>query len=225
MDLRRPNRIIAAIAVARVDKARPAAEAPAVKSARGLPVLTKDGFAASFDRRVRLANHGGRACSMAAAAAVLAIAGCSPNIELRGDLPTREQIAQIHPGKTTKDQVVKILGSPSSVSVFDANAWYYISKRTSQSAFFLPNTTDQQVYIVDFTKDGVVSAVDHKGLKDAENITPAPGATPAPGRELTFLEQIIGNLGRFSGGAGGNTSTSGGGSNGPSPNKESHPGY
>ena len=28
-------------------------------------------------------------------------------------------------------------------------------------------------------------------------ITPAPGATPAPGRELTFLEQIIGNVGRF----------------------------
>jgi outer membrane protein assembly factor BamE (lipoprotein component of BamABCDE complex) len=158
------------------------------------------------------------------AAAALALAGCSPDVAQRGDLPTSEAIAQIHPGKTTKDQVVKILGSPSSVGVFDPNAWYYISKRTSQTAFFLPNTTDQQVYIVDFTKDGVVSAVDHKGLKDAENITPAPGATPAPGRELSFLEQIIGNLGRFSGtgnggGAGGESS-----GNGPSPNKESHPG-
>jgi outer membrane protein assembly factor BamE (lipoprotein component of BamABCDE complex) len=162
----------------------------------------------------------------AAVAASLAIAGCAPAIEQRGDLPTADEIAQIHPGKTTKDQVVKILGSPSSVGVFDGNAWYYISKRTSQSAFFLPKTTDQQVYIVDFTKDGVVSAVNHKGLKDAENITPAPGATPAPGRELSFLEQIIGNLGRFSGGGGGGTSgEAGGGSNGPSPNKESHPGY
>jgi hypothetical protein len=34
-------------------------------------------------------------------------------------------------------------------------------------------------------------------LKDGLDIEPAPGATPAPGRELTFLEQIIGNVGRF----------------------------
>src|SRR5262249_46971357 len=129
-------------------------------------------------------------------------------------------IAQIHPGKTTKDQVVKILGSPSSVGVFDANAWYYISKRTSQTAFFLPTTTDQQVYIVDFTKDAVVSAADHKGLKDTEKLKPAPGATPAPGRELSFLEQILGNLGRFRGGGGGGGGTGGGNTQGgPSPNK------
>jgi outer membrane protein assembly factor BamE (lipoprotein component of BamABCDE complex) len=147
-------------------------------------------------------------------AAALAVVACTPDIEQRGDLPTKADIAQIHPGKTTKDEVIKILGSPSSVGIFDANAWYYISKRTSQTAFFLPDTTGQEVYIVDFNKDGVVSAVDHKGLKDAENITPAPGATPAPGRELTFLEQIIGNLGRF-GGAGGNGNGGGGGGSGP----------
>jgi outer membrane protein assembly factor BamE (lipoprotein component of BamABCDE complex) len=162
-------------------------------------------------------------CAVAALSAAFAVAGCSADIEQRGDLPTKAEIAQIHPGKTTRDEVVQILGSPSSVGVFDPNAWYYISKRTSQTSFFLPRTTDQQVFIVDFNKDGVVAAVDHKGLKDAENITPAPGATPAPGRELTFLEQVIGNLGRFSGGTSGGGGGGGGGgeeSQGPSPNKE-----
>jgi outer membrane protein assembly factor BamE (lipoprotein component of BamABCDE complex) len=156
----------------------------------------------------------------AAASVVLAVACCAPDIEQRGDLPSRAQIAQIHPGKTTKDQVVGILGSPSSVGVFNPNAWYYISKRTSQTSFFLPKTTDQQVYVVDFNKDGVVEAVDHKGLKDAENIAPAPGATPAPGRELTFLEQIIGNLGRFSSSSAGGGGATSLGSAGPSLNKE-----
>jgi outer membrane protein assembly factor BamE (lipoprotein component of BamABCDE complex) len=156
--------------------------------------------------------------AVAAVSAAFAVTCCSPDIEERGDLPTHEEIARIHPGKTTKDQVVNILGSPSSVGVFDPNAWFYISKRTSQTAFFLPRTTDQQVYIVEFDKDGVVAAVDHKGLMDAENITPAPGATPAPGRELTFIEQVIGNLGRFSG----STASGGGGgtSGGASANKE-----
>lgn len=151
----------------------------------------------------------------AAVAVGLAVGGCAPDVEQRGDLPTKSEIAQIHPGKTTREEVAKILGSPSSVGVFNPNAWYYISRRTSQTAFFLPNTTDQEVYIVDFNKDGVVSTVDHKGLKDAENITPAPGATPAPGRELTFLEQIIGNLNRFGGSGGGGGGGGGEGASGP----------
>jgi outer membrane protein assembly factor BamE (lipoprotein component of BamABCDE complex) len=158
--------------------------------------------------------------AVATVSAALALACCSPDIEQRGDLLTHDQIAQIHPGKTTKDQVVEILGSPSSVGVFNPNAWYYISKRTSQTSFFLPKTTDQQVLVLDFNKDGVVEAVDHKGLKDAEDIAPAPGATPAPGRELTFLEQIIGNLGRFSSSSAGGGGATSLGSAGPSLNKE-----
>ena len=77
---------------------------------------------------------------------------------------------------------------------------------------------DQQVYIVDFDDQGVVKAVDHKVLEDGKEITPVARATPAPGRELSFLEQLIGNLGKFngagpsSGGGGG-----GGGQQGPRP--------
>ncbi|HTV45267.1 MAG TPA: outer membrane protein assembly factor BamE [Stellaceae bacterium] len=139
------------------------------------------------------------------------LAGCSATIEQRGNLPTVEEIAQIHPGKTTKQQVTQILGSPSSVSVFDDKDWYYISRRTSQVAFFDPSVLDQEVYIIDFNDDGVVRAVDHKTLRDAENIVPVARTTPAPGRKLTFLEQVIGNLGRFNGtgGEAGETGSSG----------------
>ena len=44
---------------------------------------------------------------------------------------------------------------------------------------------------------GIVRAVEHKDLKDGREIEPAPGATPAPGRELTLVEQVLGNIGRF----------------------------
>lgn len=126
-----------------------------------------------------------------------AAAACQTDVNLHGNLPSHDEIAQIHPGKTTKTEVTQILGSPSSVGVFDPNHWYYISKRTKRIAFFDPKVLDQEVYVVEFDQQGVVKAVVHKGMKDAENITPAPGATPAPGRHLTFLEQLIGNMGRF----------------------------
>ncbi len=156
--------------------------------------------------------------ALLAFAAAGSLAACSPTVDQRGNLPGADRIAQIHPGSTTRDQVAKILGTPSSTGVFNDKQWYYISRRTEQVAFFDPEVLDQQVYIVDFDDKGVVRQVDHRDLKDGRDITPAPGATPAPGRELTFLEQVLGNVGRFNKG-GSSSSSEGGGSTpqGPKP--------
>jgi outer membrane protein assembly factor BamE (lipoprotein component of BamABCDE complex) len=145
----------------------------------------------------------------AAVTAMLVAAGCSPEVNQRGDLPSPERVAEIHPG-LSKEQVVKILGTPSSMGVFNDNAWYYISRKTSRVSFFEPDVLDQQVFAIDFDNNGIVRNVGHRTLADAREIEPAPGSTPAPGRELTFLEQIIGNVGRFNktGGGGGSAGDS-----------------
>ena len=131
------------------------------------------------------------------ALAVGAVAGCGATVDQRGNLPEMDKLAEIHPGTTTRDQVVKILGTPSSTGVFDDKNWFYISRKTKQFAFLSPDVMDQQVYIVRFDGNGVVASVDRKDLADGRDIEPVPGATPAPGRELTFIEQVLGNLGRF----------------------------
>lgn len=137
----------------------------------------------------------------------IVLAGCTLSEDQRGHLPDPEKLAQVQPGSTTKEQVVRILGSPSSASTFDDNVWYYISRRVKQVAFFSPTVLDQQVYIVDFDDKGVVKDVGHKTLADSRSITPAPGATPAPGRELSFMEQLLGNVGRFGGSGGAKSGT------------------
>jgi outer membrane protein assembly factor BamE (lipoprotein component of BamABCDE complex) len=159
---------------------------------------------------------------IAALATGATLSACSTIVEQRGYLPTADEIAQIHPGKTTKDQVVKILGSPSSVGVFSDKNWYYISNRTKQYAFFEPKTFDQQVYVVDFNDDGVVRAVEHKTLQDGKVVQPVARTTPAPGRELSFIEQVIGNLGKFNGGGGGGTGETGPEGRQPGPNPYSN---
>jgi outer membrane protein assembly factor BamE (lipoprotein component of BamABCDE complex) len=136
----------------------------------------------------------------AAVALALTLAGCAISEDQRGNLPDPDKLAEIKPGTTTKEQVIKILGSPSSASTFDDDTWYYISRKTKQVAFLSPTVLDQQVFIVDFNNQGVVKDIGHKTLADATPVSPAPGATPAPGRELSFLEQLIGNIGRFGGG-------------------------
>ena len=146
--------------------------------------------------------------SIALALAAASLTGCAATVDKRGNLPEPERLAQIHPGTTTREQVVKILGTPSSTGVFDDKNWYYISRRIKQVSFFDPDVLDQQVYIVNFDDAGVVRGVDHKDLKDGRDIEPAPGATPAPGRELTFLEQVLGNVGRFTKGGSDSTAPS-----------------
>ena len=141
-----------------------------------------------------------------AAAVALMLTGCfGYTVDQRGNLPEPEKVAAIQPGTTTKDQVVKILGSPSSASTFDDKTWYYISKKTKRVAFFDPEVLDQEVLIIKFDDAGTVSDMKLLGIEDAHQVVPNPNVTPTSGRELTILQQLMGNIGRFGGlGSGGN---------------------
>lgn len=126
------------------------------------------------------------------------LTACGIPVNQRGNLPKPDALEQVKPGVTDKQTVSRLLGTPSATAAFDNNTWYYISRETKQVAFLKPDLLDQQVVAVHFDEHGIVSSVDHKGLKDAQAITPNPNATPAQGREFTFLEQLIGNFGKFS---------------------------
>ncbi len=152
-----------------------------------------------------------------AGTAVLALAACSIPIDQRGNLPEKTAIEQIQPGVTDKATVTRLLGSPSSIAAFDADTWYYISQKSKSVAFFKPELLDQQVVAIKFDKDGLVRDVRHRGMEDRQEVTPNPNATPAPGREFSFIEQLIGNFGKFSGkgqGPAGGGGAGGGGTGG-----------
>lgn len=128
---------------------------------------------------------------------LIALTACNIPATQRGNLPKPDALEQVKPGITDKQTVTRLLGTPSSTAAFDGNIWYYISHETKQVAFLKPELLDQQVVAVRFDDNGVVVGIDRKGLPDAQTITPNPDATPAQGREYTFLEQLIGNFGKF----------------------------
>src|SRR6266849_909374 len=144
-----------------------------------------------------------------AGTAMLTLAACSIPVDQRGNLPEKASLEQIQSGVTDKATVTRLLGSPSSIAAFDANTWYYIRQKSKTVAFFKPNLYDQ---------DGLVRDVRHRGMEDRQEVTPNPNATPAPGREFSFIEQLIGNFGKFSGkgqGPAGGGGAGGGGGGGP----------
>jgi outer membrane protein assembly factor BamE (lipoprotein component of BamABCDE complex) len=125
------------------------------------------------------------------------LTACNMPVTQRGNLPKADAMAQIKAGVTDKATVQRLLGTPSTKPVFDANTWYYISRETKEIAFLNPEILDQQVVAIHFDESGIVNGIDRKGLHDAQVITPNPNATPAQGREFTFLEQLLGNFGKF----------------------------
>jgi len=134
---------------------------------------------------------------LAAAMVAGPLGACTPTVSARGNLPTAEQLSQIKPGVTDKASVTALLGSPSSVASFDNTTWYYISQRSEEIAFFKPEARDPEVVAVVFDKDGVVSDVHKTSSKQPRTIQPVARTTPAPGKELSFIEQLIGNFGKF----------------------------
>ena len=138
-----------------------------------------------------------------ALAAFLGAAACAPVKDTRGYMPDQEQVAQVTPGVTTKDKVYDLFGSPSSMGTFDQKVWYYIEKKTEKRAFTPEETTDQQVLAVEFDQSGTVTEIKRWGMKDGVAVTPVARVTETRGRELSFLQQVFGNLGRFSNKGGG----------------------
>jgi len=134
---------------------------------------------------------------LAVAIALTPLGACSPTVSARGNLPTAEQLSQIKPGVTDKASITALLGSPSSVASFDDTTWYYISQKSEELAFFKPEARDPEVVAVVFDKDGIVKDVHKTTSKAPLAIAPVGRTTPAPGKELSFIEQLLGNFGKF----------------------------
>jgi len=94
---------------------------------------------------------------------------------------------------------VRLIGSPSAVATFNTNVWYYVSQRQETWALLRPELAEQKVLQITFNDAGRVQDIKQFGLNEAKEIDMVSRATPTAGRELTFMEQILGNIGRFSG--------------------------
>ena len=134
---------------------------------------------------------------LAAVLVVVLATSCAARTDIRGNLPDPERLAEIQPGTHSREEVVEILGSPSSTAFLDQETWYYISKKTETVAFLAPEVTNRQVLVVRFDDKGVVSAVDKLGIEDSRDVDPVDRTTPTAGKKLTVLQQLFGNIGRF----------------------------
>lgn len=137
--------------------------------------------------------------------------GCvPPRVDNGGHRDASRLSEFVEPGKTVKGDIRNKMGSPSLTSQFGQDTWYYVSEVKEAVAFLEPEVTRQQVTRIVFDEEGVVAEIETYDRDDARNVAIAEDRTPTAGEELNFLEQILGNVGRFNPGQQGGASAPGG---------------
>ncbi len=127
------------------------------------------------------------------------LGGCTPITAYSGFQAVDATPADIKVGDDTKSTVMAKLGTPSATSTFDPNVWFYMSEASDRIAFYKSRTTKRDVTQMTFNKDDEkVAAINTYSLKDGKVIAYNDRETPTRGRELSILEQLLGNAGRGS---------------------------
>lgn len=150
------------------------------------------------------AARGGPGPVATALGALVVLAGCAiaePTRDTRGVRLDPQQVAEIVPGVQTRSDVAALLGTPSATAPFGDDAWFYVSSVTRNRVGRVPSIEQQTVVAVRFDERGVVREVQTLGLDDATEIEPVDRVTPTPGTERSFLQLLLGNIGRFGTGA------------------------
>ena len=155
--------------------------------------------------RPRLRPAGSRALLACAMLAGAALAACSslPSFmsfpaQVRGNKVDEQVLAQLVPGTSSRADVTALIGSPTAHATFDDNVWLYIAQVTRPVIASTNAVLDQQVVVLTFDQQGVLRNIDRKSQQDSVPVDVVARATPAPGNDSSFLQQLLGNVGRFS---------------------------
>ena len=128
----------------------------------------------------------------------LALSGCMLGEELHhGYVIDERALAQVKPGMSA-EQVLGLLGTPSTVSTVGNKSWYYISQVKSRTLHFMgESVSDQRVTAVYFAGGLKVERVALYGLQDGKVFDFISRRTEAGGQEANFVSQLFRGLGTF----------------------------
>ena len=130
---------------------------------------------------------------VAAAVIALLLGGCSnfTQIYQRGYVVPEGALENIPIG-SAQEQVLVVLGTPSTVATVSGEAFYYISQRGEQSAAFMPQKViEQRVVAVYFDKNRRVERLADYGLKDGKVFDYVSRTTQTSGQELSYLNYLF----------------------------------
>jgi outer membrane protein assembly factor BamE (lipoprotein component of BamABCDE complex) len=118
------------------------------------------------------------------------LGGCFTQTYQRGYVLADGALDQIPLG-ATQEQVLIVLGTPSTVATVSGEVFYYISQRSEQTAFMPQKVVDQRVIAVYFDKNRRVQRLANYGMQDGKVFDFVSRTTPTAGQELNYLIYVF----------------------------------
>src|SRR5437588_7325518 len=145
---------------------------------------------ASRKRNPRSSRHSSIVKALALALA-LPLGGCFTETYQKGYVIPEGALEQIPIG-ASQEQVLIVLGTPSTVATVSGEAFYYISQRAERKVAFLQQeVVDQRVVAVYFDKARRVERLADYGRKDGKIFDYVSRTTPTTGRELSYINNLF----------------------------------
>jgi outer membrane protein assembly factor BamE (lipoprotein component of BamABCDE complex) len=92
----------------------------------------------------------------------------------------------------SQDQVLIVMGTPSTVATLNGEVFYYISQRAERPvAFMNQKVIDQRVIAIYFDKNRQVKRLANYGLQDGKIFDFVSRTTPTSGQEMSYLAPLF----------------------------------
>ncbi|MFJ5486454.1 outer membrane protein assembly factor BamE [Hansschlegelia beijingensis] len=128
-----------------------------------------------------------------ASALALGAAGCAED-QSKGYVFSESALQQVSVG-SSQEQVLVVLGTPSTTATLKGQVFYYISQKTHRPvAFMNPKITDQRVLAIFFDQNRRVEKIADYGMKDGRVFDFRNQVTPTAGQEQNFIEHMFKGL-------------------------------
>ena len=130
---------------------------------------------------------------------LIALNACVSKVDKRGYMFDMSDHNLLQEGITSKERVLKIMGSPTLISDLDSDeAWIYYAEHLKRLLFFKPDIISRDVLVIKFNEFGTIRELNRIDLNDEEKqLQFAENFTNVESRKIGFLKSLFSNVGQF----------------------------
>jgi len=130
----------------------------------------------------------------------LLLQACSPLVQNHGYVPPESALSGLELGVDTRDEVIATVGRPTTTGLLNDNTLYYVQSRFERLGFRAPEEVDRQVLAISFRPNGTLGTIERFGLEEGRVVPLNRRTTDEVFADRTFINQLLGNVGRFDAG-------------------------
>lgn len=122
---------------------------------------------------------------------------CIVSVTNHGYEQDPDNFIRLKSNKSHKSDVIREAGSPSVISSFDKNIWYYVTTKTKRISAFKPKVIESRVIQLKFNNVDVLSNVSIFTINEHRELKFNRSESAVKGDDTSPLKDFFHNFGRF----------------------------